>query len=56
MIEQQDYIAGNYENVIGKLKGTTNADELEVLAYSYQKTGKFEEAMEACRSHAGDAC
>lgn len=42
---QELFDNGKYSELITLLSKTSNADEQQLLAYSYQKTGKFEEAM-----------
>jgi tetratricopeptide (TPR) repeat protein len=43
---QSLYSKGEYTKLIEQLKQTDNADELELLALSLQKTGAFEQAMD----------
>ena len=40
------YEQGNYLAVINHLKGSTEVSHLSILAFSYQKTKRWENAME----------
>jgi tetratricopeptide (TPR) repeat protein len=47
---EQLYEQGDYEAIIDSLEGSPNEDYLSILAFSYQKTKRWENAME-CWNH-----